>query len=67
MSAFTPLFAGERTAALLFDMKYAEFTKLVDQGHLPRPREIGGFKRWDIEELRRIIRGDAATGEAMEW
>lgn len=67
MSAITPLFAGERTAAKLFDMKSTEFTDLVEQGHLPHPRDIGGIKRWDIEELRRIIRGDAATGETMEW
>jgi predicted DNA-binding transcriptional regulator AlpA len=56
------LFAGERTAAQLLDMRPADFLALVDEGHLPRPREIGGLKRWDVEELRRIITGEAAEG-----
>lgn len=34
MSAMTPLLAGERAAEQLFDLKSAEFIKLVEQGHL---------------------------------
>ena len=67
MTTPTPIFANERSAARLLDMKPTQFTRLVEDGHLPKPREIAGLKRWDIEELRRIIRGDVATQEAMEW
>ncbi len=62
-----PLFAGEKTAAALFDMAPGEFRQLVEGGHLPPPREIGGFMRWDVEELRRIASGEAMDGGGMAW
>ena len=58
-----PILASERTAAQLLDMKPAEFLALVEAGHLPK---AGRFDRWDVEELRRIARGDAVDG-GMEW
>lgn len=61
-----PIFATERTAAQLFDMQPAEFLALVEAGHLPRAKDIGGHRRWAVEELQRIARGDAADG-GMEW
>lgn len=68
MAAPTLLFASERTAARLFDMKPAEFLSLVEGGHLPKPREIGGLKRWDVEELRRVISGAAVEGMGdVQW
>lgn len=68
MTAPAPLFASDRSAAKLLDMKPAEFLGLVDGGHLPRPRDIGGLERWDVEELRRIVRGDAAElAGGMDW
>ena len=48
-------------------MKAADFQALVDGGHLPPPRDIGGFERWDVEEMRRIGRGDAMEGGGCEW
>ncbi|MAC79283.1 MAG: hypothetical protein CML66_14620 [Rhodobacteraceae bacterium] len=62
-----PLFADDRTAAKLFCLKPSEFRQLVEAGHLPGPRDLGGFERWDVEDLRRIARGDAMVGGGMDW
>jgi hypothetical protein len=62
MPAAAPIFAAERTAAKLLDMRPAEFREHVDAGRLPRPCDIGGAERWDVEALARIIRGEAAEG-----
>ena len=56
MASVTPLFASERTAAALLDMKPAEFRSLVDGGALPKPNRLG---RWEVEELAAIVRGKA--------
>lgn len=58
--ANAPLFASERNAARLLDMKPSEFRKLWINGHLPRPKIIGDHERWDVDQLRRVLRGDAA-------
>ena len=64
----TLLFATERNAAALLDMKPAEFRGLVDDGVLPKPLRIGGFDRWDVERLQAIARGDAVDGMGhIEW
>lgn len=63
-----PLYASDRTAAALLDMKPAEFLQLVEGGHLPKPREIApGVKRWDTDELRRIAGGEAIEGMGDVW
>jgi len=68
MTSFTPLFVSERSAAKLFDMRPAEFSALVKDGHLPPARDIGGLKRWDVLDLRRIISGEAAGGMgSVQW
>ena len=68
MASLTPLGACERNAAKLLDMRLSEFRALVKAGHLPPARDIGGFKRWDVHELRRIISGDAADGMGdVQW
>ncbi|QCO56953.1 hypothetical protein EOK75_14225 (plasmid) [Pseudorhodobacter turbinis] len=69
MSKPTPILANEANAAKLLDMKPAEFCALVERGHLPRGREIApGFVRWDVDELRRIGRGDAIDGmDGVQW
>lgn len=68
MPARPPIFANERSADRLLDMKPAEFTGLVERGHLPKPRDIAGYKRWDVDELRRIIVGEAAEGMGnIKW
>lgn len=66
MSNQVPLFVGETKAAQLLNMKPSEFRKIVDAGHFPRGREFCGHVRWDVEELRRIVRGEAVEGD-MEW
>ena len=62
MTTVAPILAGERTAAKLLDLKPADFRALVNEGHLPKPREIAGYERWDVEELRQIGRGEIASG-----
>jgi hypothetical protein len=56
------LFASVRNAAALLDLKPSEFRRLVDDGLLPKPRYIGIYERWDVEQLQTIARGDAANG-----
>ncbi len=61
------LFASERKAAKLLDMKPREFLTLVNEGSLPRPVKIGGkFERWSVKELEAIKSG-AAMDEAFQW
>lgn len=56
-------FGSEKRAAATFDMRVNEFLAHVDAGHLPKPREIvPGVLRWDLDELCRIARGEAAEG-----
>ena len=62
-----PLFASERTAARLLDMKPSEFVRLVEQGALPKPVKIGGeFVRWSVKELEAIKTGTAMDSE-FSW
>lgn len=58
-----PIFANERTAAQLLDMRPAQFLDLVKAGHLPQGREIApGTVRWVVDDLRRIISGEGIEG-----
>lgn len=61
-----PIFASESSAARLLDMPPSQFRQLVAAGHLPPPVMIGQAKRFDVEELRRVIRGEALA-EALQW
>lgn len=67
MKTHNILFAGSKKAAALLDMKPAEFLDLVDVGVLPKPTNIGGFERWDVEQLQSIARGDAAEDGPIKW
>lgn len=64
-----PILASEPTAAKLLDMKLSEFHDLVERGLLPRGREIApGFRRWAVDELIRIAKGDATDGMGdVQW
>lgn len=65
MAKVSPIFASERTAAELLDMRVPEFRTLVTAGHLPRGREITpGLVRWSVDDLRKILNGHAAEGMA---
>lgn len=67
MTAPAPLFVSDCKAAQLLDMKPAEFCALVEAGHLPRPNELAGIKRWDVQALIAIWRGEAAQGLEIDW
>ena len=64
-----PLFASERTAARLLDMKPVELRAMVAAGHLPGPRRIGDLERFDMAELSAVLRGEkiGTGGGVMEW
>lgn len=62
-----PIYASASTAAKLLDMKPREFAQLVEAGHLPPPRRIGDLERFDVAELRSVIRGDLIGGGGMTW
>lgn len=67
MADIQPIFADEKTAASLFCLPQMEFRRLVREGHLPKGEEIApNLKRWNVDALRRIATGAAASGE-MEW
>jgi hypothetical protein len=59
----TPIFARDVTAARMLDMKPAEFRRLVEEGALPPPVK---FDRWSVEELKRIMSGEAAKFGRLE-
>lgn len=69
MAKSSPIFASERTAAELLDMRVSEFRTLVTAGLLPRGREITpGLVRWSVDDLRRILAGEAVDGMAdVAW
>ncbi len=65
MASPAPIFARERTAAQLLDMKPSEFRELVDAGILPPPESLGDFERWRVSLLVAINTG-AAFDEDFE-
>lgn len=68
MTSVVLILASERTAARLLDMKPGTFRDLVKEGVLPKPLEIGGLERWDVEQLKAIVNGRIAEGaELIEW
>jgi len=68
MTKLLPILANERNAARLLDLKPSEFRALVLEGVLPKPANIGGHERWDVEQLRAIASGDLAAGHGViEW
>lgn len=69
MAPLKPIFAKASTAARLLDLTENEFKELVQEGHLPKPSNIGGiYARWDVEMLKRILSGHASDGmEDVRW
>lgn len=69
MADLQPIMVSEGTAAKLLDLTRTEFKRLVEGGALPGGREIApGFLRWDVQELRRIARGEAIDGMGdVDW
>ena len=62
-----PIFAGEKRAAELLDMPRSLFRRLVAAGTLPPPNAIGDEKRWDVEALKRAIRGEPSSIDDVPW
>lgn len=56
----TPLYANKKTAAKLLDLRPKQFLELVAHGALPPPVKIGNYKRWDVEQIKSILSGEAA-------
>lgn len=67
MPAARPIFAGEKTAASLLDMKPSDFRRLVQRGALPGPVKIGDFERWSVTDLEAIVSGRKMDEEEPEW
>jgi predicted DNA-binding transcriptional regulator AlpA len=40
-------------------MSHAKFCELVRSGALPTSKMIGDLERWEVQEIRAIISGDA--------
>jgi len=60
VSDIDKLAVKDTTAARMLDLSAAEFRKLVSAGALPPPARIGTHERWNVDQLRAILRGDAA-------
>jgi hypothetical protein len=68
MTKLNPILASASSIARLLDMKLGEFRGLVNAGLLPKGRKIGDYERWDVEEIRNIISGNAADGYGdVQW
>lgn len=61
-----PLAAGKKRAAALLDLPVKRFEEYVQAGILPGPKRIGNDERWDVEELRRVLRGESGL-ETVQW
>lgn len=62
MASFARILVNERNAAMLLDLKPAEFRALVDEGVLPASKRLGEFDRWDVEHLKLVACGNAIEG-----
>ena len=65
--ALEPLFATPERAAKMLDMKPSELAAQVEAGNLPAPKRIGGLVRYDVDELRAVIRGEIAGAGVYQW
>ncbi|NDW30795.1 helix-turn-helix domain-containing protein [Salipiger sp. PrR007] len=50
----------DTNAARMLDMPAAKFRALVDAGALPPPVVIGDMKRWRVDQIEAILKGNAA-------
>ena len=55
----SPIAVSAKSAAALLDMSHAKFCELVRSGALPTSKMIGDLERWEVQEIRAIISGDA--------
>ena len=53
-------YASAAITGRMLALSAAEFRKLVSAGALPPPARIGTHERWNVDQLRAILRGDAA-------
>ena len=58
----------QKRAAKAMCMSEKEFSELVDQGVLPKPKMLGRYPRWDAALLKRIVSGDLGDGRGdVQW
>lgn len=62
-----PEFAAPERAAKLLDMKPADLRAQIEAGNLPPPKRIGTLERFDMAELRAVIRGQTAGAGVYRW
>lgn len=61
------MFVSEFTAARMLELTTSEFRAMRDAGTLPPPRSLCGIERYDVDEIRRVIRGEEVNTGAMQW
>jgi predicted DNA-binding transcriptional regulator AlpA len=65
-----PFAVSRETGAELIGISPNHFDKLVKEGRLPAPREVGGRILWDSEEIRAAWRAMPRRGQpppVNEW
>ena len=63
-----PIFVGEVNAAHILDLDLKSFRGLVARGILPKPKDIGGFARWCVADLKTISSGETVDGfGGIQW
>lgn len=69
MAKVDPIMVSDATAARMLDLPLSTFRRLVVEGVLPSGREIAvGIVRYDVENLRRAVKGQAIEGmEDVQW
>jgi hypothetical protein len=69
MASIEPLWVSAATAAKMLELPLSVFNGFVENGLLPKGREIvPGHVRFEVEKLRRVLRGDAVDGMSdVDW
>jgi predicted DNA-binding transcriptional regulator AlpA len=58
----------QKRAAKAMCMSEKQFSELVEEGVLPKPKMLGRYPRWDAALLQKIVSGDLADGmEGVKW
>ncbi len=61
---FIPFAVSRETGAELIGISPNHFDKLVKEGRLPAPRELGGRVLWDSDEIRAAWRAMPRRGQS---
>ncbi|MBM1813443.1 helix-turn-helix transcriptional regulator [Pseudosulfitobacter pseudonitzschiae] len=55
-----PIAVRDTTAAKMLDLPATVFRKLVNEGALPPPCNLGGHVRWRVSDIQAILDGQAS-------